>query len=216
MVSTGEKMGYWLVKIGLEGDFGTTGRPSGVRAGITGLDASRGGTYLSTSRHTDTIVKADNVPTLTWPKKKPEEKIKTCNTKKSHHRKVRMAVVLTIPESWSTSIRNAMSAAMTPVSTVPLTGTAVLGCTEEKKGGSKPSRAMAIRILGWPPTEESGGKWSSTDLHKEHYTKHYTKHKWNNIQNPSKIFASQSHAHNIIILCLKNCRDVNQKDNLNF
>lgn len=65
IVNTGEKMGYWLVKIGLEGDFGTTGRPSGVRAGITGLDVSVGGTYLRTSRHMDTTVKADNVPTLT-------------------------------------------------------------------------------------------------------------------------------------------------------
>ena len=67
IVSTGEKIGYWLVKIGLDGDMGTTGRPSGVRCGITGLDESGGGTYLSTSRHIDTMVKADKVPTLTCP-----------------------------------------------------------------------------------------------------------------------------------------------------
>jgi len=65
MVSTGEKIGYWRVKMGLDGDFGTTGRPSGERAWITGLVPSKGGTYRNTRRQTETIVKADNVPTLT-------------------------------------------------------------------------------------------------------------------------------------------------------
>lgn len=65
IVSTGEKMGYWLVKIGLEGDLGTTGSPSGVRVQTIGLDVSGGETYLSTRRQTDTMVKADKVPTLT-------------------------------------------------------------------------------------------------------------------------------------------------------
>ena len=47
-----------------------------------------------------------------------------------------------------------MNAATMPVRTVPLTGTEVLGWTDEKNGGSNPSRAMAIKILGWSQAAE--------------------------------------------------------------
>ena len=57
------------MKIGVDDDLGTTGRPSGVCCEITGLDEFGGGTYLSTSKHIDMMVKADIVSTLTCPNK---------------------------------------------------------------------------------------------------------------------------------------------------
>ena len=44
------------MKIGVDDNLGTTGRPSSVRCGITDLDESGGGTYLSTSRRIDMMM----------------------------------------------------------------------------------------------------------------------------------------------------------------
>lgn len=57
--------------------------------------------------------------------------------------------ILTIPASWETSMKKARAAAQMPVTTVLLTGTCVVLWTSEKNDGSRPSRAMAINILGW-------------------------------------------------------------------
>jgi hypothetical protein len=96
----GEKMALPLAKTGLDGEMCTDdggGPLSGRTWMLTAFETSGGGTYLRISRDMATIVKADNVPTLT------------------------------MPESWSTLIENAMSAATNPVIKVLLTGTAVTG-----------------------------------------------------------------------------------------
>lgn len=63
--NTGENTGYWLVKTGLEGAFFTVRMLSELRTWTIATGPSEGGTNLSTRSDMDTIVKADNVPTLT-------------------------------------------------------------------------------------------------------------------------------------------------------
>lgn len=50
IVSIGEKMGYWLVKIGFEGDLGMIGSFFGVCVQIIGLDVFGGEIYFSIRR----------------------------------------------------------------------------------------------------------------------------------------------------------------------
>lgn len=50
IVSIGEKIGYWFVKIGFEGDFGMIGSFLDVWEGNIGLDVFGGGMYFSIKR----------------------------------------------------------------------------------------------------------------------------------------------------------------------
>ena len=63
-----------------------------------------------------------------------------------------MPVLLTIPANCETSMKNDKIAATIPVANVLLTGTWVHLLTSEKKDGSNPSLAIAIRIRGWKHT----------------------------------------------------------------